>query len=66
MFTASLNLEGLQSVLGQDGTKDPVCNMELTQQSTAASSMYNDKIYGFCSTECKKQFDANPEKYVAK
>ena len=64
MFTASLNLEGLQSILGQDASKDPVCNTELSQQSTAASSIYNDKIYGFCSREHKKEFDAHPEKYV--
>lgn len=66
MFTASLNLEGLQAIIGQDGSKDPVCGMELTQQSTAASSMYNDRIYGFCSQACKKEFDANPAKYAAK
>jgi Cu+-exporting ATPase len=66
MFTASLNLEGLQAILGQDASKDPVCGMQLDPQNTAASSIHNDRVYGFCSQGCKQEFDANPEKYASK
>lgn len=43
---------------------DPVCGMKVDETSAAAQSSYNGKTYYFCSKECKKAFDANPEKYI--
>jgi YHS domain-containing protein len=62
MFTSSISIEGLQSLLGG---KDPVCGKEL-QPSTAASSVDKEgKTFYFCSSECRSKFDAAPEKYCS-
>jgi Cu+-exporting ATPase len=61
MFTSSINVEGLQSLMGG---KDPVCGKEL-QPSTAATSINHDnKTLYFCSAECKSKFDADPASYT--
>lgn len=44
---------------------DPVCHMK-TDGAVSATSVYNKKTYGFCSTYCKDEFEKNPEKYVKK
>lgn len=44
--------------------KDPVCGM-MVDDATSISSSYHGKTYYFCSDECKKTFDANPERYAA-
>ena len=60
MFTSSINVEGLQALLGG---KDPVCGKEL-QPSTAASSISREgKTLYFCSDDCRASFDVEPEKY---
>jgi Cu+-exporting ATPase len=46
--------------------KDPVCGMEVDQKSAAAESEYQGQTYYFCSPGCKKAFDKEPQKYVAK
>ena len=43
---------------------DPVCGMELTPETAAATSEYQGQTYNFCSVEDKEKFDKNPEKYV--
>jgi YHS domain-containing protein len=45
---------------------DPVCKMEVQETKAAATSEYRGKKYYFCSVGCKKAFDRNPEKYLAK
>ena len=45
---------------------DPVCKMEVEEAKAAAISEYKGKKYYFCAVGCKKAFDQNPEKYVAK
>ena len=62
MFTASLNLEGLQSML----PKDPVCGMTVEIDKAAGLSVHRGTTYYFCAPACKQQFDADPEKFVAK
>jgi Cu+-exporting ATPase len=44
--------------------KDPVCGMMIEQSSAAGTSTYKGQMYYFCSTECLRQFEANPAKYV--
>ncbi len=46
--------------------KDPVCDMEVDEAKAAGSSTYKEKTYYFCSSGCKKTFDANPEQYAEK
>ena len=51
-----------------DGTTaqqvDPVCGMMVDPNTAPATSEYNGQTYYFCSFGCKKDFDANPDKYL--
>ncbi|MEK9176030.1 MAG: YHS domain-containing protein [Patescibacteria group bacterium] len=44
--------------------KDPVCNMSVDKKKTAFSSVYKEKLYYFCSENCKIAFDINKEMYA--
>ena len=44
--------------------RDPVCNMEVDQQTAAGTSLYQGENYYFCSQDCKQKFDRNPEQYA--
>jgi len=46
--------------------KDLVCGMEIDPASAAGSSEYEGQKYYFCNLNCKKSFDAEPEKYAKK
>lgn len=48
------------------GAIDPVCSMEVEIESAAGKSEYEGKTYYFCSTGCRKAFDANPQQYIEK
>jgi len=44
--------------------KDPVCGMEVVATSARGrTSEYRGRRFYFCSDECKRQFDMNPEYY---
>lgn len=43
---------------------DPVCKMQVDEQSAAATSEHEGETYYFCSEVCKSKFDENPEKYI--
>ena len=43
---------------------DPVCRMELDDQSAVASSDYQGKVYWFCAHTCKEAFEEDPERYL--
>jgi Cu+-exporting ATPase len=43
---------------------DPVCKMEVNPASAAAQSEWGGQTFYFCSTECKRKFDAEPERYL--
>jgi RND family efflux transporter MFP subunit len=48
-------------------TKDLVCGHEVDETQTKAgglTSIYKGKTYYFCSYNCNKQFDKNPERYL--
>jgi YHS domain-containing protein len=45
---------------------DPVCHMEVDERKPAATSEYKGKKYYFCAVGCKKAFDKDPGKYLAK
>ncbi len=46
--------------------KDPVCGMEIDPASAAGSSEYEGQTTYFCNLNCKRSFDAEPEKYANK
>lgn len=47
-----------------DVGRDPVCNMEIDEQSAAGRSQYEGETYYFCTQSCKDEFDRNPQQYV--
>ena len=42
--------------------KDPVCGMP-AYKFLEDTTLFKDKIYGFCGKGCKEEFLKNPEKY---
>ena len=44
---------------------DPVCKMEVDENTAAATSEYQGKKYFFCAVGCKRAFDQDTEKYLA-
>ena len=46
--------------------KDPVCGMQVTEASAAASVEYKGRTFYFCSPACTSTFEKSPEKYAAK
>jgi Cu+-exporting ATPase len=45
---------------------DPVCGMQVDEQTAAATSEHEGQTYYFCSAGCKTRFDQNPEQYTKK
>lgn len=45
--------------------KDPVCGMPVSGEGIADTTMNEGKIYGFCNTACKDEFNGNPGKYLS-
>ena len=49
--------------------KDLVCGMDIDPADAVAAKLtseYKGKTYYFCAEDCKKQFDAEPTKFVGK
>jgi YHS domain-containing protein len=40
--------------------KDPICDMEVDEQTAE----FKSQSYYFCSEECKEQFELRPEQYA--
>ncbi len=44
---------------------DPVCGMQVDERSAAHKSEHQGKTHYFCSSNCKTQFDQNPQRYAS-
>ena len=44
---------------------DPVCGMDVDPATAAGASEYQGTTYYFCSPGCKRQFDQDPQRFVA-
>lgn len=44
--------------------KDPVCNMEVDEETVEFESHYASQTYYFGSAECQEQFALRPEQYA--
>ncbi len=42
---------------------DPVCGMTV-ETATAKSSVYDRRVYYFCSQNCREKFEAAPQTYI--
>jgi len=47
-----------------DNKKDPSCGMPVTA-GISDTAHYENKVLGFCSTECKNEFLKNPKANIA-
>ncbi len=45
---------------------DPVCSMQIDDQNASEKSQHQGTTYYFCSADCKRKFDQQPEQYVGK
>lgn len=45
-------------------SKDPVCGMNVDENKAEYQTQHNGKQYNFCSEQCKKKFDQQPEQYA--
>ena len=62
----STGAAGQQAETAKTTVVDPVCGMEIDPASAAGKSEYKGKPYFFCSEQCKKTFDADPEAVLNK
>ncbi len=44
---------------------DPVCKMVVNPKTTKFKTEYYGQTYYFCSEDCLKEFESNPEKYLS-
>jgi YHS domain-containing protein len=44
---------------------DPVCKMEVAVATAQYKSSFQGQIYYFCSTDCLKAFEKEPQRYLA-
>lgn len=45
---------------------DPVCGMTVDTTSAAGTAEHQGQTYYFCSTQCVRDFKADPEQYVGR
>ncbi len=43
---------------------DPVCGMQVNENTAQYKTEYNGKTYYFCAPGCKKVFESEPERYL--
>jgi YHS domain-containing protein len=43
---------------------DPVCGMNVREQSAIFSAEHDGETYRFCSEACRSKFEADPEQYA--
>jgi YHS domain-containing protein len=46
--------------------KDPVCGMEVNEETAKFTSEHEGQTYYFCNKHCKMQFEKNPKDYLKK
>ena len=50
----------------EHAVKDPVCGMTVDPHKAEHTSQYHERAYYFCSANCQKKFEHNPEQYTSK
>ncbi|MEB3788048.1 MAG: YHS domain-containing protein [Desulfurococcales archaeon] len=43
---------------------DPVCGMMVDPSTAQYKTLYKGRVYYFCSPQCKKAFESNPDFYL--
>lgn len=44
--------------------RDPVCGMEVDENTAKHKTKHMGKTYYFCAAGCKEAFEKNPNKYL--
>ena len=44
--------------------KDPVCGMDVNEREAKATAQHGGQSYYMCSTQCRDQFQQNPDRYT--
>ncbi|MFO0573893.1 MAG: YHS domain-containing protein [Polyangia bacterium] len=44
--------------------QDPVCGMRVEEQQARDKSQVGERTLYFCSGQCKKEFDREPQRYL--
>ena len=47
-----------------DLKQDLVCKAVITEEKPKYFSDYDNKLYPFCSAECKRKFDDHPDRFI--
>ena len=45
---------------------DPVCGMQIDTSEAAAQTIHESQAYFFCSEDCRRTFEENPEEFVGR
>lgn len=45
-------------------TRDPVCGMRVEEKESEFQTQFAGKKYRFCSEECRKEFENQPDEYI--
>ena len=45
-------------------TTDPVCGTKIDEKTATEHTQFAGKKYSFCSEECRKEFEENPDQYI--
>ena len=45
---------------------DPVCGMQIDTSEAAAQTIHGGQAYFFCSEDCRRTFEENPEEFVGR
>jgi YHS domain-containing protein len=45
-------------------TTDPVCGMKVDEKGSEFHTQFAGKKYFFCSENCRKEFEADPDEFV--
>jgi len=45
-------------------TRDPVCGTRVEEQESEFQTQFAGKKYFFCSEECRKEFENQPDEYI--
>lgn len=53
-----------KSLIALANDKDPVCGMPVNSADVTDTTLYDGKVYGFCSEGCKDDFLKSPKDYI--
>lgn len=59
-----LRLEQADEYQRENFVTDPVCGMRINRNSAVGQREYEGATYFFCVEECRRKFEATPEKFV--